>query len=346
MRHKPTLLTFLMMCTAALSANAAEREVTIATADPAVTLAGTLLTPDGVTAPPLAVMVTGSGNHTRDQTISGTPMFKVLAEQLQDAGIATLRVDSRGSGRSTGPRALESTTLDRAEDMQAVVAWVREALPDASIGLLGHSEGASIAAELADEPGVQWLVLLGAPARSGREVWVEQQTAGAAEALGNDPEKVAEARAILEEAARLSVEGAPAAALEAVAIRLFAGVGIDEATARGDGSISGFAQRMTDAWMRGFLAYDPAPALDALRIPTLVVYGSHDRLTSPLQNAGRLVELVTSDSHAAFALHVLPGQDHFFLRGEGLPPGEHKAGKMKLSGQLAPLVADWVDTGH
>jgi hypothetical protein len=48
-------------------------------------------------------MITGSGDHSRDQIISGTPMFKVLAEGLADAGIASLRLDDRGTAASTGP---------------------------------------------------------------------------------------------------------------------------------------------------------------------------------------------------------------------------------------------------
>ena len=337
-----TAVATTLLCTALLPAAAAEREVTIATADPAVTLAGTLLTPDDTTAPPLLVMITGTGNHTRDQVISGTPIFGDLAARLQQAGIATLRVDSRGSGASTGPKAMESTTLDRVEDTRAVVQWVRQEVPDARLGLLGHSEGAMIAAELADEPGVEFLVLIGAPARSGREVWVDQQAAGVAQALEGQPDRIAEGRALLEEAARLSIDGAPAEPLEQLAVRLFAVVGVDEATARAEGDIANFASRMTDPWMRAFLAHDPAPALRSVRLPTLAVYGSHDTLTSIAQNAGPLVELVTADNPHAFTLQVLPGEDHFMLRGEGLPPGEHKRGRMRVAPPLAPLVADWV----
>lgn len=343
----PALLSALALALAAFAPlSAAEREVTIATADPAVTLAGTLLTPDGVEAPPLAIMVTGSGNHVRDQVISGRPMFRDIAEQLQVAGIATLRVDSRGSGGSTGPKAFESAPMDRVADMRSVVEWTRRELPDARIGLLGHSEGASIAAELANEEGVRWLVMLGAPARAGRQVWVEQQAAGVAAELGADHPSVEAARAVLEEAAQASIEGAQKEPLEALAVRLFALVGIDEAKARADGDIDNFAKRMTDPWMRGFLAYDPGPALAAIRVPTLAVYGTLDRLTSPAQNAGPLAAHLASNGEAGFALHVLPEEDHFFLRGEGLPPGQHRKGQMTLSPALVPLVAEWISAAE
>lgn len=325
-----------------LPLHAAEREVSVVTSNAEVTLAGTLLTPDGIDNPSLAILVTGSGNHVRDQVISGAPIFRQIAEQLQAAGIASLRVDSRGSGGSTGPKALQSAPMDRVTDMRSVVQWVRREMPASSTGILGHSEGASIAAELAVEDGVEWLVLLGAPARSGREVWVEQQTAGVAEAMPGQAEAIARGRAILEEAAQASIDGADKATLEAIAVRLFALVGIEEAKAREDGDIDNFAKRMTDTWMRGFLSYDPGPALDAVRLPTLAVYGSLDVLTSPVQNAGRLAERVARDHDKGFSLHILPDEDHFFLRGEGLPPGEHKAGRMALTPTLVPLIAQWL----
>ncbi len=323
---------------------AATQEVSIRTADPAVTLAGTLQLPEGVERPPVAVLVTGTGNHVRDQVISGEPMFRTLAERLDAAGIASLRVDSRGSGGSTGPKALESTTADRVEDMRAVVAWLRDQPPAplGAIGLVGHSEGAMIAAELGNEPGVAWLVLLGTPARSGRAVWVEQQALQADEALKDQPDAQKRARALLEQAVDESVGGASAEALERTAVALFALVGMDEAAARADGSIANFAGRMTDPWMRGFLAHDPQPALARLRGPVLAVYGAQDRFTTPAQNAGRLVELASAAGQADLTVRLLPQQDHFFLEADGLPPGEHRKGAMRLAPALTTLLATWI----
>src|SRR5690606_29525112 len=303
-RLLPALLALI-----ALPLQAASREVRIATADPSVTLAGTLLLPDDAPAAPLAILITGSGNHVRDQVISGAPMFRQLAEGLLAAGIGSLRVDSRGSGESTGPKALDSAPMDRVADMRAVVRWARAEVPGARLGLVGHSEGASIAAGLAAEPGVAWLVLLGAPARSGHEVWVEQQTAAVASASQGDADLTARGRALLEEAAQAAIGGAGRETLEGIGLRLFALGG-----------------------------EDPAPALQAIAVPALAVYGGLDTLTSPAQNAGRLVELMARGRTRALALHILPDEDHFFLRGDGLPPGTHRAGKMALSPVLVPLL--------
>lgn len=344
MRRPLSFLAAAALLSLACAAHAAEHEVSIPTADPAVTLAGTLQVPDGVDRPPVAILVTGTGNHIRDQVISGLPMFKVLADRLEAAGIASLRVDSRGSGGSTGPKAFESTTLDRIEDMRAVVGYLRgtPAAQVGRIGLVGHSEGAMIAVELAREPGVGWLVLMAPPARAGRVVWVEQQAAPAEAELEGRPEAQARARALLEQAAAQSIAGASRDALERTAVELFGLVGMDEDAARADGSIDQFAGRMVDPWMRGFLAYDPQPALRRLRGPVLAVYGTHDRFTAPAQNAGRLVELASEGREADLTLRLLPRQDHFFLESEGREPGAHKRGEMSLAPALSTLLVEWI----
>lgn len=331
---------------ATLPAFAADHEVTIPTADPAVTLAGTLQVPDDVADPPVAILVTGTGNHVRDQVISGVPMFAVLADELEAAGIASLRVDSRGSGASTGPKAMDSSTWDRVEDMRATVAFLRDdsPVPVGSIGFVGHSEGAMIASELANEPGVEWVVLVGAPARPGREVWVEQQMVPVATDLAGQDDKIERGRMLLETAAAQSAGGAPEADLARTAIQLFALVGMDEATIRGNGTLANFTGRMASPWMRAFLGYDPVPALERIAVPVLALYGSHDPLTSPAQNAGPLLAALTSGAPGPeVTVRVLPGEDHFFLRGEGLPPGKHEAGKMSLSPALSGAIADWVN---
>lgn len=327
-----------------MTAIAGEQQVTIATADPEVRLAGTLQWPEGAVAPPIAVLVTGTGNHCRDQVVSRVPMFAQLATRLEAAGIASLRVDSRGSCGSTGPKALESTTSDRVQDTRAVVDWLRNSPPRpfGSIGLIGHSEGAAIAAELGGESGVAWTVLLGAPARPGRTVWVEQQAAGAASALEGNSEALPRIRALLDQAALRSIEGAEQEEQEAIAADLFAELGIDEASARADGSIAGFAKRMTDPWMRAFLAYDPQPALSRLRTPVLAVYGASDKLTPPAQNAGRLVELVSSDPNADLTLRVLPAHDHFFLMPAVQPASASEGSAASLSPTLGALVVEWI----
>ncbi|MDP9467220.1 MAG: alpha/beta hydrolase [Chloroflexota bacterium] len=94
-----------------------------------------------------------------------------LAGALAARGIASLRVDPRGCGRSDG--AWEAVTLftriDDARDMLAAMRGHHE-LDLRRAGLVGHGEGAGIALAVAiGDPAVSALTLIGASARSWRD---------------------------------------------------------------------------------------------------------------------------------------------------------------------------------
>jgi pimeloyl-ACP methyl ester carboxylesterase len=94
-----------------------------------------------------------------------------LAEALAGRGVASLRADPRGCGRSDG--AWESVTLfariDDARDMLAAMRGHRE-LDLRRTGIVGHGEGAALALAVAiGDPAVSALTLVGAAARSWRE---------------------------------------------------------------------------------------------------------------------------------------------------------------------------------
>lgn len=343
---KPALLLAAALCAFAAPAYATHtaHEVRIATADPQVVLAGTLLVPAG--ADTAVLMITGSGGHVRDAVISGTPMFRVIAERLADAGIATLRLDDRGAGASTGPSARASTTAERVEDMRAALEWLHatELAQFSRVGLLGHSEGASISARLgAGSERVEFIVLLGAPALPGRAVWVDQQLAGFRTHAGiHDPAVLADVEARLHRAVDLAVAGASAEEMRDNTVALFALGGIDLETEEGAELLAGFTGRMTDPWMRHFLADDPGTALAALTRPLLAVYGSHDRLTSTRANGPTLVDALARAGNSDFTLRILPDEDHFFMRAPGRAPGEHAFGQMVMSEALLDTVTRWL----
>ena len=94
-----------------------------------------------------------------------------LAEALAARGVASLRTDPRGCGRSDG--AWEAVTLftriDDARDMLAAMRGHRE-LDLRRTGIVGHGEGAGIALAVAiGDPAVSALTLIGASARSWRD---------------------------------------------------------------------------------------------------------------------------------------------------------------------------------
>lgn len=93
---------------------------------------------------PLVVMVTGSGQQNRDEELLEHKPFLVLADYLARNGIASLRYDDRGTGKSTGD-VTNATTENFMKDALAAVDFARNTKNFGHVGVLGHSEGGTIA---------------------------------------------------------------------------------------------------------------------------------------------------------------------------------------------------------
>ena len=141
-----------------------------------VTLAATLTIPSGKGPFPAVVLITGSGPQDRDESLLGHKPFLVLSDYLTRHGIAVLRADDRGTGKSTGDFAT-ATTADFATDTEAGIAYLktRPEVNPQKIGLIGHSEGGIIAPMIAAQNSdVAFIVMMAGSGVPGDEILVAQ----------------------------------------------------------------------------------------------------------------------------------------------------------------------------
>ena len=135
-------------------------EVTFTNATDKATLVGTLSYPiaykKGKT--PVVLMVTGSGQENRDEEIFGHKPFLVIADYLARHGVASLRYDDRGFGKSTGGDVKHATTADFARDAASGIEFLRTLKCFSKVGVLGHSEGGSIAFMLGAKGKVDFVI--------------------------------------------------------------------------------------------------------------------------------------------------------------------------------------------
>jgi dienelactone hydrolase len=122
-------------------------------------------------------MVTGSGAQNRDEEVFGHKPFAVIADRLARAGIATLRYDDRATGKSVGGKDPNVTTLDFAADAEAGIEWLRSQKRFKKIGLMGHSEGGTIAFMLAAQKKLDFIVSLAGTSVKGDSVLLAQTKA-------------------------------------------------------------------------------------------------------------------------------------------------------------------------
>lgn len=122
--------------------------------------AGTLVYPEGYKEGdkvPVLIMVTGSGAENRDEEVFDHKPFLVIADYLARHGVASLRFDDRGVGKSTG--SMEgATTKDFTEDALAGIEMLRGLKQFSKVGVLGHSEGGSVAFMLGAKQKVDFII--------------------------------------------------------------------------------------------------------------------------------------------------------------------------------------------
>ena len=154
------------------------REVVIPHIKENFQLAGTLTLPADTTKPfPVVIMASGSGAQDRDEEIMGHRPFWVIADYLAKNGIASLRFDDRGVGKSGGVFS-QASLIGFSKDVESVLEFVKNqpTLSDQEIGVLGHSEGAMHAWILVNRRSdVDFIISLAGPAISGRKIIEQQQ---------------------------------------------------------------------------------------------------------------------------------------------------------------------------
>jgi alpha-beta hydrolase superfamily lysophospholipase len=91
--------------------------------------------------------------------------YKVIADALNPRGIAVYGLDARGHGLSCGPRGYTASIAEVAQDVAAIVDFVKRQQPHAKVFLLGDSMGCNYALNFAKQSSAQLagLILL-APA--------------------------------------------------------------------------------------------------------------------------------------------------------------------------------------
>lgn len=302
-------------------------------------LAGSLTVPRGKGPFPAVVLVHGSGPLDRDETIREHKPFLVLADHLSRQGIAVLRYDKRGVGKSGGVYK-DATTQDFATDAEAAVAFLR-GRPEVDakrIGMLGHSEGGMIAPMVAArDPSLAFVVMLAGPGMRGELLMVEQIALGT-KAAGMPDEAVARERE-LNRAVFAAIVAEPQAALAGDKARRM----MEEAERKGllpAGTAAARAAVFASPWFHAFLRHEPGPALQSLRQPILVLNGERDLQVPAAMNLGAIRTALKANARAV--VKELPALNHLFQTARTGAGSEYA----EIEESIAPLaldtVSDWI----
>ncbi len=304
---------------------------------PGVVLAGTYSRPMGPGPFPAVVLISGSGPQNRDEDVARHKIFLVLANDLNQRGIAVLRYDKRGLAGSTGDFAA-ATTADFASDAKAAVEYLatRADVDKRHIGLIGHSEGGAIAPMVAVEsPQVSFVVLMAGPGLSGAEILLRQKaliTKADGAAASEIAERTARDRKIFD--AVISAKDQADAQLK---IRAALGA---QVTPQAAGEPDP-AQTFTAPWMFYFLRYDPIPTLTRVRVPVLALGGSLDLQVPPEEDLAAIKQALKADKDVTVV--ELPGLNHLFQTAKTGSPAEYGSIQETISPVALKELGDWVE---
>jgi pimeloyl-ACP methyl ester carboxylesterase len=319
-----------------------ELDVNVSNVTAGVMLACTLTEPRGKGPFGAVALVTGSGPQNRDEALMGHRPFLVVSDAITRKGVAVLRCDDRGVGKSTGTFA-KATTFDFVDDALAEVAALR-ARPEIApghVGLAGHSEGATVAAvAAAKSKDVAFIVLLAGPALPGDQI-LDLQRALMEKASGMNAPEIADSKANWDKAfAILKAEKDQATAtrkLRALYDTLPAAVHTQFEQA---GGFDAKVKEVLSPWFRTFVSLDPRTFLAEVKVPALALDGARDWQVPPSANVPEMKRALAHDRDVT--IEEMPGLNHLFQTAQTGSPTEYGEIAETMSPAVLTLVSDWI----
>ncbi len=303
-------------------------------------LTGTLTVPDNFAKKsPAVILISGSGAQNRDSELLGHKPFLVIADHLARNGIASLRIDDRGTGKSEKGKE-GATSEDFAGDISSAVNFLKQK-GFSNIGLIGHSEGGLIAPMVASKnKEVKFLVLLAAPGVSGKKLLLKQsedigKASGlSAETLKNNAElnnkiysfvenyKGNSLQKDIENLIRKNLKDLPAEQIDAVAAQQSALVAMP--------------------WFTYFLKADPAVYLRRTKIPVLALNGSKDLQVSAKENLSAIKQSLNKAGNKNFETHEIPDLNHLFQHAKTGSPAEYETIEETFAPAVLQRISAWI----
>jgi len=296
-------------------------DVTIPSTDD-VTLSGTLTIPqDGKKKHPAVILISGSGPQDREEN---TPpalnlyIFRHIANALASHGIAVLRCDDRGVGKSSGDFR-RSTLKDFISDAKAQIKFLRnrDDIDGKRICVIGHSEGGIIAPIVASEDKeIAACVILAGTSKPLDVVMIEQLEFQAA---NKD----------LPEAAREVIQKMIEPTKQVIA----------DAKA---GKDSSSAMPYNLEWLRQHFAHDPIATIKKVKCPVLILQGEKDMQVLPY-HAEALEKALKESGNPDHQLVMLSNLTHLFTEYPYVNGKFNPDAIPELSPKLFNALVPWVE---
>ena len=304
-----------------------------------------------------AILITGSGQQDRDETILNHKPFAVIADYLTKKGFAVLRVDDRGVGKTTG-NVKEATSADFATDVEAGIAYLktRKEVDVKKIGLIGHSEGGLIASIVASKnKDINYVIMLAGPGVRGADLLADQNeailkssgvTADAAMAykvlfrqIIEDVLTVKDSITLFDKAWQdglLWKTKQPPSTLAALHIN-------SNDSANNKKAISNLITAFSFPWMKYFLSSDPASLIEKFHCNLLALDGSKDLQVIATSNLSGIHKALEKSKSPVYETRELPGLNHLFQHCNKCTISEYGELEETFAPEALEIMGDWLN---
>lgn len=308
-----------------------------------LTLAGTLTYPSIGTNFPVVILITGSGAQNRDEEIMGHKPFWVIADYLTNQGIAVLRFDDRGVGKSGGDFT-KATTEDFSADVLAAVNYLkgRKEFNPNNIGLIGHSEGGTIAFMLAgrNQAKIAFIVSMAGTALDGVSV-LERQRELLSLAYGASKEQIAEQEELIAKMLTV-IESQPCEQIARDAQNIAKSI-LPENLKLNEYAINQMVmelEKLSSPWMKYFLQYDPAVDIAKITCPVLAINGAKDLQVDAKHNIGKIKSVLANNKNLETIIY--PSLNHLFQHCQTGLPAEYGEIEETIADEVLKDMSDWI----
>lgn len=330
-----------------------EEKVVYYNQDKSIQYGATLTIPDTNKQVPVVILISGSGQQDRDETLFGHKPFWVIADYLTRNGIAVLRVDDRGVGETTG-EVMTATSLDFAGDVLVSMEYLKahKGINQKKIGLIGHSEGGIIAPLAAlQSKDVAFIISLAGLGIKGMELMQMQLKNSYAELKLNEEESDRFDN-LIKMLINLSIQYPDNEELKPIFGKKMKEwlenqhesflVKLGYTGPNANSNIDQLAGRFFLPWMRYLLKYDPATTLGKIKIPVLALNGEKDIQVSAQENIAGFNKLLTQAGNKNFKTIIFPNLNHLFQHAKTGQVSEYPTIEETISPEVLSVMSKWI----
>ncbi len=324
-------------------------------ADKSLHYGATFTRPNSARKYPTVIIISGSGTQDRNGTIFNHQLYWVLADYLTKQGIAVLRVDDRGAGKSSlGTDINNKTSLDFSYDVEASMNYLetRMDVDKKHLGLIGHSEGGIIAPMVAARrKDVNFIVMWAGPEVGGAQT-MTSQVGVTLKNKGVDSAAIAAFKELHFKALSLFASSETKEELDKQLTPVFNAWKSQQLPAT-LAALNMHDDALTNAlkmynglydigWFRFFIGYKPEIDLAKVKCKVLAINGSKDTQVDAKLNLKKISEVLAESGNKHFVTKEIPGLNHLLQTAITGDLSEYEQIEETISPVALKIISDWI----